>query len=251
MSIWPGRPEGHTAIKVCGLTTPQDIDLCCELGVDFVGLVHYPDSPRHVSLSKAQLLARRAHEHSGATQVVVLLVDPAPQLLTQAIAVIAPDVVQLHGSENAAQIASVKAQHTCQIAKVVSVRSPDDVAGSAAFATAADWLLFDAKPPTTADANAAVATPDTPSGKPLPGGNGAAFDWSLMAAVPPGTRYLLAGGLNPENVAAALAATGAPGVDVSSGVEAARGVKDADKITRFVQAVRAANTAAGTTPQQA
>ncbi len=214
----------HCAVKICGLSDHRAIDAAIDAGADYIGLVHFPKSPRHVEISKAQLLAHRAR---GRTMIVSLVVNPDDALLKTITAVVQPDVIQLHGSESVDRVEAIRANAGCRVWKAVGVRSAADIAGAAAYTAVADQVLFDAKPPENQEGA-------------LPGGNGVTFDWTLLQDVPREPAYTLSGGLTPDNVAEALRTTGAPGVDVSSGVEAAPGRKDAALIQAFVQAVRAA-----------
>lgn len=208
------------AVKICGLSTPATLDAALEAGADLVGFVHFPKSPRHVDLDRGQALSAQAR---GRAERVVLLVDPDDALLAAALEALDPDWIQLHGRESPARVAAIRAATGRRVMKALGVAARDDLAGLAAYAACADRILLDAKPPTGAD---------------LPGGNGHAFDWDILtgAALPPAT--LLSGGLNPENVALALARTGLSAVDVSSGVETRPGEKSAARIAAFVRAAR-------------
>lgn len=209
-----------TEIKICGLSDAESVDAALEAGADFVGFVFFPRSPRNVSIEQATPLMRRAR---GKARIVALMVDPEPSLLDHIARTLAPDLIQLHGRETPDRVARVSAGTGIPVMKAVGVAEPSDLAALADYASAAR-LLLDAKPPRDAT---------------RPGGNGAAFDWSLLTGFAPGKPWMLAGGLDPSNVGAAIRATGAPGVDVSSGVERAPGVKDPALIHAFVAAVRA------------
>ncbi len=210
-----------TEIKICGLSDPEGVDAALQAGADFVGFVFFPKSPRNVSLEQAIPLMRRAR---GKAQIVALLVDPEQNLLDDVAGTLAPDLIQLHGRETPERVARISADTGIPVMKAVGVADPSDLASLLAFA-AAERLLLDAKPPPNAT---------------RPGGNGAAFDWSILNGFAHPRPWLLSGGLGPENVAAALRASGALGVDVSSGVESAPGRKDPALIRAFVAAVRAA-----------
>jgi len=205
-----------TLIKICGLSTEAAIDAAARGGASHIGLVHFDKSPRHVTLEQA---ARLRALTPPQVKVVLLLVNASPSLTEQAFKTVRPDVIQFHGKETAEWLALVKKHMRVEIWKALGLRNADTLTNSRRFDGIADRLLYDA--PAQA----------------LPGGNGVAVDWSLLT----GHRHIvpwgLAGGLTPDNVGAALAATGAPLVDVSSGVESAPGVKDMDKIARFCQAV--------------
>ena len=207
-------------VKICGLSTPQTLEATIAAGADLAGFVFFPKSPRHIGLDTARTLGEQA---AGRIGKVALTVDADDEALDEIVAALAPDMLQLHGHESPARVAAVRARYGLPVIKAIGVATGADVAAAAAFADVADILLFDAKPAP----NAAV-----------PGGAGVAFDWNLLRNIS-AKNWMLSGGLDPENVAAALAQTGAPGVDVSSGVESARGVKDAGRIAAFVAAVRA------------
>lgn len=209
-------------IKICGLSTPATLDAALENGADMVGFVHFPRSPRHVDLGHGAALSRRA---KGRALRVLLLVDPDDRRLDEAVAAIAPDLVQLHGDESPARVAAVRDRTGRPVMKAVGIAAATDLARLEAFRNGADRVLLDAKPPRDAV---------------LPGGNGVAFDWTLLAALDPSLSVMLSGGLHRGNVEAAIATTGIRAVDVSSGVESRPGEKDADKIAAFVEAARAA-----------
>ena len=206
-------------IKICGLSTPEAVDAAIERGAAYIGLVHYEPSPRHVDLRTAAELRRRAGAH---VKVVLLLVNASQQLTGQALAAVRPDVVQFHGTETPEWLAVVKRLVPAEIWKAIGLKDAGTLERIEKYRGIADRILFDA--PASA----------------LPGGNGARFDWSLLANHRHTIDWGIAGGLTPDNVAAAIAATRAPLVDVSSGVESAPGVKDLDRIPPFCAAVRAA-----------
>ncbi|MGH6796703.1 MAG: phosphoribosylanthranilate isomerase [Methylocella sp.] len=209
-------------VKICGLATEDGLDAALESGADMAGFVCCDKSPRHVSLERAASLARRAA--SRACKVLVT-VDACDAMLAAAIAALDPGLLQLHGCESPGRIAAIRARFGLPVMKAIGIFEPADLALIPAFDGVADFLLFDAKPPLAGA---------------RPGGNGAAFDWSLLGMIETKTPWLLAGGLNSHNVADVLAQTGAPGVDVSSGVENAPGVKDKNKIAAFIAEVRGA-----------
>ncbi len=213
-------------VKICGLTSEEAVDAALEHGADMTGFVFYPRSPRHLSMNDA---ARLVHRVGARARRVLLLVDPDEALLTTAMKLIDPDIFQLHGQETPERVAAIRERFGRPVIKAVPVGAASDLSEVARYEPVCDFLLFDAKP-----------GPDAKR----PGGNGASFDWSLVHGLEVGKPWLLAGGLDPANVADALALTGAPGVDVSSGVEVSRGVKDPDKIAAFIGAVRAAERAA-------
>lgn len=209
-------------VKICGLSTPDTMDAALNAGADYVGLVFFPKSPRNVDVTVARKLAAMA---SGVADVVALTVDADDALIMQIATEVGPDFIQLHGREPPARVADVAGRANVRTIKSVEVASRDDAAVARNYDGVADLILFDAKPP---------------KGAVLPGGNGLAFDWSAISEVAAEVDFLLAGGLNPDNVAEAIRVTGAPIVDVSSGVERAPGIKDPDLIRAFVAAAKAA-----------
>ena len=207
-------------VKICGLSTPQTLDATIAAGADLAGFVFFAKSPRHIDLDTARALGEQA---AGRIQKVALTVDTDDAALAEIVAALRPDMLQLHGHESPERVGAVKARFGLPVIKAIGVASAADVAAARSYDGVADWLLFDAKP-----------APDAT----VPGGAGVVFDWELLRNIT-AAKWMLSGGLDPENVAAALRQTQAPAVDVSSGVESARGVKDADKIAAFVAAVRA------------
>jgi len=205
-------------IKICGLSTPEAIDAAVEARATHIGLVHHEPSPRHVTLDQAARLRARVPQN---IKVVLLLVNQQPQPTAQAIQAVRPDVVQFHGSETPEWLALLKQNTTLEIWKAVGVRDAQSLENVLRFRGAVDKLLYDA-----------------PANK-LPGGNGLALDWSLLANFHHELPWGLAGGLTAENVGEAIRQTGAPLVDTSSGVESAPGVKDAARIAAFCRAARA------------
>jgi len=208
-------------VKICGLSTPESLEWALSAGADLVGFVHFQKSPRHLPVEAAAALARRV---DGRAKTVVLTVDAADELLDQIVAAIAPDFVQLHGRESPQRVAEVRKRVGRPVIKALGIGSAEDVAAAHAYAGVADLLLYDAKPPKDAS---------------RPGGLGVTFDWSLLAAAP--TPFLLSGGLDPTNVHDAVRQVRPFGVDVSSGVESAPGVKDEARLRAFVAAARAAS----------
>lgn len=209
-------------VKICGLTDAAMVDSAIAAGADFIGLVFFAKSPRHVRLDQAARLADRAR---GRTQIVALVVNAGDRLMDDIARHVRPDYFQLHGSEDSARVQQVKALTGRPVIKAVAVQQAADVARGLAYAQSADLVLFDAKPPLSGGA-----------GEELPGGNGLCFDWRLLQPPPLAGHFMLAGGLTPDNVADAIRLTGAQMVDVSSGVERARGVKDAGLVEAFIQA---------------
>ncbi len=210
----------RTAIKICGILTPEALDAAVAAEADFAGLVFFPPSPRHVDTYAAAALAARG---GGKIGRVGLFVDADDGLLRDAIGAGRLDAVQLHGEETPERVTQVKERIGLPVWKALPIAREADVEKAEAYRGVADLLLFDAK---------------TPKDAALPGGMGLRFDWSLLSRWRGQTGWGLAGGLSPANVAQAIAATGAPLVDTSSGVESAPGVKDVDKIAAFCKAAR-------------
>jgi phosphoribosylanthranilate isomerase len=208
-----------TAIKICGLTTPDALDAAIKARADYAGFVFFPPSPRHLALPDAAALSARAQGH---ILRVGLFVDASDAVLAETVAAARLDVLQLHGKETPERVAQLKAAFGLPVWKALPVACRDDVLRAASYAQAADLVLFDAK---------------TPKGT-LPGGMGLAFDWSLVAGWKSASAWGLAGGLDPANVTQAIRLTGTPLVDTSSGVESAPGVKDAARIAAFCAAAR-------------
>ncbi|ATQ69417.1 MULTISPECIES: phosphoribosylanthranilate isomerase [Methylosinus] len=206
-------------IKICGLSTLPTLEATIAAGADMAGFVFFAKSPRHISLETARALGRAAQ---GRIRKVALSVDASNADLDAMVDALAPDLLQLHGRETPERVGAVKARFGLPVIKAIGVATAADVAAAAAYLGAADILLFDAKPA---------------PGAAVPGGAGLAFDWTALRGHA-GGEWMLSGGLDPDNVAEALALTQAPAVDVSSGVESARGVKDEAKIAAFVAAAR-------------
>lgn len=207
-------------VKICGLKTPEAVAVAATAGARYVGFVFFPRSPRAVTPETARALAAEAPP--GVVKVA-LAVDP-DDALVQEIAALPIDMIQLHGAETPARVAEVKAMTGLPAMKAIGIADRGDLAKIDAYAAVTDQLLIDAKPPKDG---------------PLPGGNGLAFDWRLIAGREWTKPWMLAGGLTPENVAEAVRLTGARQVDVSSGVESAPGVKDHKLIAAFVAAAMA------------
>ncbi|MEM9030754.1 MAG: phosphoribosylanthranilate isomerase [Pseudomonadota bacterium] len=207
-------------VKICGLSTAETMEVALDAGADFVGLVFFAKSPRNVSIAQARGLAEQA---SGRAEIVALVVDPDDELVGQIAAQVGPDVIQLHGAETPDRVREIGQKTGARTMKAIKVATRTDAAAALAYRDSADLILFDAKPPPGAE---------------LPGGNGLAFDWTALAEVAAEVDYMLSGGLSPENVRLAIEVTGAPAVDVSSGVESAPGVKDAARIRAFIAAAK-------------
>ena len=211
-----------TYAKICGLTTPETLDAALVGGAAFVGAVVFPKSPRHIDPLHAATLFERAR---GKAKIVAVTVDADDALLTEIALILRPDLIQLHGSETPARAERVRTLTGAGIIKALPIRGHEDFAAAEAWEPFADHLMFDARPPEGSD---------------LPGGVGARFDWALLADRAFRRPWFVAGGLNPDNVAQAIRISGAPMVDVSSGVETAPGVKDPALIAAFLEAARSA-----------
>lgn len=208
------------AIKICGVTDPQALDAAVAVGARFIGLVFHTGSPRRLGPHAAAALAARS---GTVTQPVGVVADKDDDTLAQIVADVPLGYLQLHGGESPARCAALRQRFGVGIIKALRVAGDEDIRAAEAYGEVCDWLLFDAKP--AADAN-------------RPGGFGESFDWSLLQGARLPRPWLLAGGLDSDNVAQAVAATGAPGVDVSSGVERTRGQKDPARIAAFARAAR-------------
>ena len=208
-------------IKICGIKTPELLEAVIDNGADMVGFVHFVRSPRHASIEEIGDLISAAR---GRIETCVLLVNPDNSCVAE-VAALGPDWIQLHGPETPHRVEAIKAEAGVSIMKAVPIGSADDVAHIAGFLDVADQILVDAKPPKGAD---------------RPGGLGETFDWNLLKALDPSIPFMLSGGLTPDTVAAAIKAVRPWGVDVSSGVEAAPGVKDKHLIEAFIRNARAA-----------
>lgn len=207
--------------KICGLTAPEHVRAAAEAGAGYVGFVFFPKSPRHLDHSTATQLANLV---PVGVAKVALVVNASDEDLDRIVAEVPLDMLQLHGKESPDRVAEVRDRYGLPVMKAIGIAEAEDLAAIDLYSEVADQLLIDAKPPRTAE---------------LPGGNGLAFDWRLLA----GRKYwrrpwMLAGGLRPENVAEAVRMTGARQVDVSSGVESAPGAKDAGLIRAFAAALQ-------------
>ncbi len=209
-------------VKICGITAPEAARAAFEGGCRFVGLVFYPRSPRAVSLELAAELARMV---PTAVRVVGLFVEPDDAQLERVVSQVPLDLMQLHGQETPARVEEIRRGFGLPVIKAMRVETADDLEAAADYAMVADRLLFDAKPPANVTA--------------LPGGNGIAFDWSLLAGRDWPVPWLLSGGLDADNLAEAVTVTGARGVDVSSGVEDRPGHKSPERISAFLRTARA------------
>ncbi|SFG42573.1 phosphoribosylanthranilate isomerase [Palleronia marisminoris] len=208
-----------TRFKICGITDPADVPAALLAGASYLGFVFFPKSPRNLDLPSAAAMAGAVPPGIMKVALVVDPSDAALDLLTDKVPI---DMLQLHGSELPERVREIKTRTGLPVMKAIGVAGPEDLPRIDEYAEVADQLLIDAKPPRDTE---------------LPGGNGLSFDWTLIAGRHWARPWMLAGGLTPENVAEAVRVTGAPQVDVSSGVERAPGVKDPDKIAAFGQAI--------------
>ncbi|KMK68889.1 phosphoribosylanthranilate isomerase [Puniceibacterium sp. IMCC21224] len=207
-------------VKICGLRQPSDVTAVAQAGAAYAGFVFFPKSPRHVTMVQARELAILA---PVGLAKVALVVDADDALLDEIVAQVPLDLLQLHGRETPERVVAIKARYGLPVMKAVGIAASEDLPALDIYGKVADQLLVDARPPKGAE---------------LPGGNGLAFDWRLIAGRRWPVPWMLAGGLTPANVAKAISLTGARQVDVSSGVETAPGVKDAGLFRDFVAAAR-------------
>ncbi len=209
-------------VKICGLTTAEAVATAIAGGAQMTGFVFYPPSPRALDPDAAGALV--AQVPSGIDRVG-LFVDAGDDAIAAVLAAAPLDMLQLHGSETPERVAALRSRFQMPVIKAIPLAGPQDLALAARYEAIADWLLFDAKPPKTMT-------------HALPGGNGLTFDWRLLAGRQGRRPWLLSGGLDADNLAGAVTTSGAPAVDVSSGVESAPGVKDPVRIRAFLDAAR-------------
>lgn len=207
-------------IKICGLSTTQTINSAINMGADWIGLVHFPKSPRHVEGEDARRLAGHAR---GRAKIVSLIVNADDETLDAIMRNVKPDIVQCHGREQPERIRDIRSRHQVPVMKAIGISEKADLALITPYISIADHILLDAKPPKDAL---------------LPGGNGATFDWELLKGLPDGLSFMLSGGLSPDNVQQAIQRVRPFGIDVSSGVETQPGVKDISMIENFIRAAR-------------
>jgi phosphoribosylanthranilate isomerase len=207
-------------IKICGLSTSETLRAALDAGAEMIGLNFHPRSPRFVAMERAVELASMAR---GRAEIVALIVDWDEAQARALVEALKPDWLQLHGAEPPALVAAIKAATGRRVMKALGIADAGDLARIAPYATVADRILLDAKPPKDAA---------------YPGGHGRPFDWSLLAGLDPAFGFMLSGGLDPANVTHAIAIARPAGVDVSSGVESAPGLKDSGRIAEFVAAAR-------------
>lgn len=207
-------------VKICGLSTEETVDAAIAAGADMIGLNFFPKSPRYVTPARAAELVARV---AGRAETVALTVDMDDADVDELVGIVRPDWLQFHGTESAEYVEAMRARTGRQVIKALPVAVRADLEHTERYMAVADSLLLDAKPP---------------KGAVLPGGNGVPFDWTLLEGFDSDIPWLLSGGLAPGNVAEAVAVTGAPGVDVSSGVESAPGRKEANLIRAFIANAR-------------
>ena len=209
-------------VKICGIKTPALLEAAIDAGADIVGFMHFERSPRYVDIEGLQELISQAR---GRVETCVVLVNPDNSCVME-VAALSPDWIQLHGPETPHRVEAIRDEAGIAIMKAIGISTADDVAHVADFADIADRMLLDAK---------------APKGAERPGGLGFPFDWTLLKALDPNLPFMLSGGLTPETVGEAIRAVRPMGVDVSSGVETAPGVKDAALIRAFIDQARAAH----------
>jgi phosphoribosylanthranilate isomerase len=208
-------------VKICGLSTRETLGAALGAGADMVGFVFFPPSPRHVSFDLARELGATV---KGQAKKVALTVDADDATLSAIVAALKPDLLQLHGHESVSRVVELKQRFGLEVMKALSVETSADLASLPDYAAVSDRILFDARPPKDAT---------------RPGGLGATFDWHVLENLELKLPFMVSGGLTADNVAEALRVTRAGGVDVSSSVERAPGVKDPQLIERFIRAARA------------
>jgi phosphoribosylanthranilate isomerase len=206
--------------KICGLTDAVAVQAAVEHGADMVGFVFFPASPRNLSAEQAEALLQ---EVPSGIDRVGLFVDPETDFLDRILAKARLDLLQLHGDETPERCRAISIYFGLPIIKAIKVSTKADLKAAKAYEDAVDWLMFDARPP---------------QGGALPGGNGQAFDWTILQGAEFKRPWLLAGGLTPDNLPQAVEQSGARAVDVSSGVESAPGRKDPAKIRAFLDVAR-------------
>jgi phosphoribosylanthranilate isomerase len=210
------------AAKICGLSTSEAVAAAVAGGAAYIGFIFYPPSPRAVTPERAARLCAGVPREIAR---VGLFVDADDATIEAALAMVSLDLLQFHGSETPGRVAEARLKFGRKVMKAVAIAKPADVLAAAQHEEAADWLLFDAKPPLRPDA--------------LPGGNGLAFDWELIAGRSWRRPWMLSGGLTAALLADAVRISGAAAVDVSSGVETRPGIKDPEKIRSFLAAAHA------------
>jgi phosphoribosylanthranilate isomerase len=207
-------------VKICGLKTPEALDVALDSGADQVGFVFFPPSPRHLGIEAMGALGARVNGRAGK---VALTVNATDEMLFDIVEALKPDMLQLHGNETPDRVVAIRTRFRLPVMKALAISERKDLSPIRLYASVADRLLFDAR---------------APQGATRPGGLGRTFDWTLLKDIDRAIPFMLSGGLDAGNVGEAVAITRAPGVDVSSGVERAPGIKDPDKIRNFIRAAR-------------
>lgn len=210
------------SIKICGLKTPEAVELAVRRGATHIGFIFFAKSPRYIEPVDAARLAEAAR---GKAKIVSVTVDADGDFLDEIVDTLRPDILQLHGHERPEELLRLKAFYALPVMKAISIRDAHDIERLDPYIGIADRFLLDAK---------------APAGSDLPGGNGVSFDWALLDALDADVDYMLSGGLNKDNVAQAVNQTRCSGIDVSSGVESAPGVKDLGKMNEFFDAAERA-----------
>ncbi|PCJ97788.1 MAG: phosphoribosylanthranilate isomerase [Zetaproteobacteria bacterium] len=205
--------------KICGITTPEALEVAIRSGARFVGYVFFPPSPRHIAIDTAKELVLMM---PTGVRSVGLFVDPTDAQLDAVVGYVPLDMIQLHGTETPQRVKEIKDKYALPIIKAFPVSCTSDIEVARDYEDIVDWLLFDAKPPAGSD---------------VPGGTGQCFDWALLRDITFSKPWMLSGGLHLENIGEALSVLSPDAVDVSSGVEVSRGVKDIEKIRSFLAAV--------------
>ena len=201
-------------IKICGLKTEEAVSTAVSAGAEYLGFIFFEKSPRNITPQQAAAISKNA-----SAKKVAVVVNPDNDLLQSIYEILKPDYFQLHGDESATRAVAIRENFRTPIIKAIGISTKEDLKKADEFKGVAQYLLLDAKPPKDAL---------------LPGGLGKIFDWNILSTKP-ATPFFLSGGLTPENVGEAIRITRPFGVDVSSGVESAPGVKDLQKIRRFIQ----------------
>lgn len=207
-------------IKICGIKDVPALNAAVHAGAHYVGFVFFEKSPRYIAPPQAAHLVRQL---PSTVKAVGLFVDPTDAYLEAALGATTLDVIQLHGHETPERVAEIKATWHMPVIKALPISTPDDLQQVSAYENIADWILFDAKPPKNAE---------------VPGGAGVSFDWSILKDKKFKKPWMLSGGLDKDNVQEALSLLSPDGVDVSSGVESSRGMKDPQKIEAFIKAAK-------------
>ena len=208
-----------TKVKICGLSEPNTLTATIEAGADFIGFVFYEPSPRHIEIEVAKYLSSFVPSN---VQMVGLFVNPSDEMLTNVLHNVPLTMIQLHGEETPTRVTEIKDKFKLPVIKALPISTADDLKRIKPYEDVADWLLFDAKPES------------------LPGGNGVAFDWNILKDYQGSKPWMLAGGITPDNISSALEILTPDALDVSSGVEGAKGIKDADKIRSFISMAKSA-----------